>query len=104
MKEFLENNAYFVDFFNAYFFGGERVLKPENCMKLDSEMNDSNMDLEKHVDVIRKYNDGNVFIVFFESVQFRNKDECLNYEHGMKFREKNKNCFCYRKSEHRKLG
>ena len=43
-------------------------------------------------------------IVFFESVQFRNKDECLNYEHGMKFREKNKNCFCYRKSEHRKLG
>ena len=41
MKEFLENNAYFVDFFNAYFFGGERVLKPENCMELDSEMNDS---------------------------------------------------------------
>ena len=31
MKEFLENNAYFVDFFNAYFFDGERVLKPENC-------------------------------------------------------------------------
>ena len=29
-----------------------------------------------------------MFIVFFESVQFRNKDECLNYEHGMKFREK----------------
>ena len=28
MKEFLENNAYFVDFFNAYFFDGERVLKP----------------------------------------------------------------------------
>ena len=52
MKEFLENNAYFVDFFNAYFFDGERVLKPENCMELDSEMNDSNMDLEKHVDVI----------------------------------------------------
>ena len=64
MKEFLENNAYFVDFFNAYFFGGERVLKPENCMKLDSEMNDSNMDLEKHVDVIRKYNDGNLYSAF----------------------------------------
>ena len=61
MKEFLENNAYFVDFFNAYFFGGEKVLKPENCMELDSEMNDSNMDLEKHVDVIRKYNDGNLY-------------------------------------------
>ena len=39
MKEFLENNAYFVDFFNAYFFDGERVLKPENCEELDSEMN-----------------------------------------------------------------
>ena len=52
MKEFLENNAYFVDFFNAYFFDGERVLRLENCMELDSEMNDSNMDLEKHVDVI----------------------------------------------------
>ena len=64
MKEFLENNAYFVDFFNAYFFGGERVLKPENCMELDSEMNDSNMDLEKHVDVIRKYNDGNLYSAF----------------------------------------
>ena len=56
MKEFLENNAYFVDFFNAYFFNGEKVLKPENCEELDSEMNDANMDLEKHVDVIRKYN------------------------------------------------
>ena len=64
MKEFLENNAYFVDFFNAYFFDGERVLKPENCMELDSEMNDSNMKLEKHVDVIRKYNDGNLYSAF----------------------------------------
>ncbi len=64
MKEFLENNAYFVDFFNAYFFDGEKVLKPENCMELDSEMNDTNMDLEKHVDVIRKYNDGNLYSAF----------------------------------------
>ena len=64
MKEFLENNAYFVDFFNAYFFDGERVLRPENCMELDSEMNDSNMDLEKHMDVIRKYNDGNLYSAF----------------------------------------
>ena len=64
MMEFLENNAYFVDFFNAYFFDGERVLKPENCMELDSEMNDSNMDIEKHVDVIRKYNDGNLYSAF----------------------------------------
>ena len=64
MKEFLENNAYFVDFFNAYFFDGERVLKPENCMELDSEMNDTNMDLEKHVDVIRKYNDGSLYSAF----------------------------------------
>ena len=64
MKEFLENNAYFVDFFHAYFFSGERALKPENCMELDSEMNDSNMDLEKHVDVIRKYNDGNLYSAF----------------------------------------
>ena len=64
MKEFLENNAYFVDFFNAYFFNGEKVLKPENCEELDSEMNDSNMDLEKHVDVIRKYNDGNFYSAF----------------------------------------
>ena len=64
MKEFLENNSYFVDFFNAYFFDGERVLKPENCEELDSEMNDSHMDLEKHVDVIRKYNDGNLYSAF----------------------------------------
>ncbi|WP_343010648.1 Rpn family recombination-promoting nuclease/putative transposase [Holdemanella biformis] len=64
MKEFLENNAYFVDFFNAYFFDGEKVLKPENCEELNSEMNDSHMDLEKHVDVIRKYNDGNLYSAF----------------------------------------
>ena len=64
MKEFLENNAYFVDFFNAYFFNGEKVLEAMNCEELDSEMNDSNMDLEKHVDVIRKYNDGNLYSAF----------------------------------------
>ena len=64
MKEFLENNAYFVDFFNAYFFDGEKVLKAKNCEELDSEMNDSHMNLEKHVDVIRKYNDGNLYSAF----------------------------------------
>ena len=71
MKEFLENNAYFVDFFNAYFFDGQKVLKPENCEELDSEMNDANMDLEKHVDVIRKYNDGNVYSAFIIENQSR---------------------------------
>ncbi|WP_295751413.1 Rpn family recombination-promoting nuclease/putative transposase [uncultured Holdemanella sp.] len=71
MKEFLENDAYFVDFFNAYFFNGEKVLKPENCEELDSEMNDANMDLEKHVDVIRKYNDGNVYSAFIIENQSR---------------------------------
>ena len=71
MKEFLENNAYFVDFFNAYFFDGEKVLKPENCLELDSEMNDSHMDLEKHVDVIRKYNDGNIYSAFIIENQSR---------------------------------
>ena len=50
-KKFLGQPKNFVSIFNAYFFDGERVLKPENCMELDSEMNDSNMDLEKHVDV-----------------------------------------------------
>ena len=74
MKEFLENNAYFVDFFNAYFFDGKRVLKPENCEKLDSEMNDANMDLEKHVDVIRKYNDGNLYSAFIIENQ-----SCVDY-------------------------
>ena len=64
MKEFLENNAYFVDFFNAYFFDGEKVLEAMNCEELDSEMNDANMELEKHVDVIRKYNDGNFYSAF----------------------------------------
>ena len=64
MKEFLENNAYFVDFFNAYFFDGEKVLEAKNCQELDSEMNDSHMNLEKHVDVIRKYNDGNLYSAF----------------------------------------
>ena len=71
MKEFLENNAYFVDFFNAYFFNGEKVLKAKNCEELDSEMNDANMNLEKHVDVIRKYNDGNLYSAFIIENQSR---------------------------------
>ena len=100
MKEFLENNAYFVDFFNAYFFDGERVLKPENCMELDSEMNDSNMDLEKHVDVIRKYNDGNLYSAFIiENQSYVDASmvvraavyDFLAYERMLKKSKKNRN-------------
>ena len=99
MKEFLENNTYFVDFFNAYFFDGERVLKPENCMELDSEMNDSNMDLEKHVDVIRKYNDGNLYSAFIiENQSYADASmvvraatyEYVAYERMLKKSKKNK--------------
>ena len=100
MKEFLENNAYFVDFFNAYFFNGEKVLKPENCMELDSEMNDSNMDLEKHVDVIRKYNDGNLYSAFIiENQSYVDMSmvvraavyEFVAYERMLKKSKKNRN-------------
>ena len=100
MKEFLENNAYFVDFFNAYFFDGEKVLKPENCMELDSEMNDSNMDLEKHVDVIRKYNDGNLYSAFIiENQSYVDMSmvvraavyEFVAYERMLKKSKKNRN-------------
>ena len=100
MKEFLENNAYFVDFFNAYFFDGKRVLKPENCMELDSEMNDSNMDLEKHVDVIRKYNDGNLYSAFIiENQSYVDMSmvvraavyEYVAYERMLKKSKKNRN-------------
>ena len=100
MKEFLENNAYFVDFFNAYFFDGKRVLKPENCEELDSEMNDSNMDLEKHVDVIRKYNDGNLYSAFIiENQSYVDASmvvraavyEFVAYERMLKKSKKNRN-------------
>ena len=100
MKEFLENNAYFVDFFNAYFFDGQKVLKPENCEELDSEMNDANMDLEKHVDVIRKYNDGNLYSAFIIENQSRvdysmvvraATYEFVAYERMLKKLKKNRN-------------
>ena len=100
MKEFLENNAYFVDFFNAYFFDGQKVLKPENCEELDSEMNDSNMDLEKHVDVIRKYNDGNLYSAFIiENQSYVDMSmvvraavyEFVAYERMLKKSKKNRN-------------
>ena len=100
MKEFLENNAYFVDFFNAYFFDGEKVLKPENCEELDSEMNDANMDLEKHVDVIRKYNDGNLYSAFIiENQSYVDASmvvraavyEFVAYERMLKKSKKNRN-------------
>ena len=100
LKEFLENNAYFVDFFNAYFFDGKRVLKPENCMELDSEMNDANMNLEKHVDVIRKYNDGNLYSAFIiENQSYVDMSmvvraavyEYVAYERMLKKSKKNRN-------------
>ena len=100
MKEFLENNAYFVDFFNAYFFDGQKVLKPENCEELDSEMNDANMDLEKHVDVIRKYNDGNLYSAFIiENQSYVDMSmvvraavyEYVAYERMLKKSKKNRN-------------
>ena len=100
MKEFLENNAYFVDFFNAYFFDGQKVLKPENCEELDSEMNDANMDLEKHVDVIRKYNDGNLYSAFIiENQSYVDASmvvraavyEFVAYERMLKKSKKNRN-------------
>ena len=100
LKEFLENNAYFVDFFNAYFFDGKRVLKPENCMELDSEMNDANMNLEKHVDVIRKYNDGNLYSAFIiENQSYVDMSmvvraavyEFVAYERMLKKSKKNRN-------------
>ena len=100
MKKFLENNAYFVDFFNAYFFDGQKVLKPENCEELDSEMNDANMDLEKHVDVIRKYNDGNLYSAFIiENQSYVDMSmvvraavyEFVAYERMLKKSKKNRN-------------
>ena len=100
MKKFLENNAYFVDFFNAYFFDGQKVLKPENCEELDSEMNDANMDLEKHVDVIRKYNDGNLYSAFIiENQSYVDASmvvraavyEFVAYERMLKKSKKNRN-------------
>ena len=100
MKEFLENNAYFVNFFNAYFFDGQKVLKPENCEELDSEMNDANMDLEKHVDVIRKYNDGNLYSAFIiENQSYVDASmvvraavyEFVAYERMLKKSKKNRN-------------
>ena len=100
MKKFLENNAYFVDFFNAYFFDGQKVLKPENCEELDSEMNDANMDLEKHVDVIRKYNDGNLYSAFIiENQSYVDASmvvraavyEYVAYERMLKKSKKNRN-------------
>ena len=33
MKEFLENNAYFVDFFNAYFFDGVVLCQEKGLLK-----------------------------------------------------------------------
>ena len=42
----------------------KEFLNLKTVWNLISEMNDANMDLEKHVDVIRKYNDGNLYSAF----------------------------------------
>ena len=68
-------------------------------MELDSEMNDSNMDLEKHVDVIRKYNDGNLYsALIIENQSYADASmvvraatyEYVAYERMLKKSKKNK--------------
>ena len=99
LKNWFQNNAYFTDLFNAYLFDGQPVLKAEACQSLDSEMNDVYMDVERHVDVIRKYNDGNIYSAFIIENQSVIDDsmvaraaayEFLAYDKMIKKKRKNK--------------
>lgn len=99
LKSWFQKDAYFTDLFNAFLFDGQPVLKPEACKPLDSEMNDVYMNVERHVDVIRKYNDGNIYSAFIIENQSVIDDfmvarvaayEFLAYDKIIKKKRKNK--------------
>ena len=99
LKSWFQKDAYFIDLFNAFLFDGQPVLKAEACKPLDSEMNDVHMNVERHVDVIRKYNDGNIYSAFIIENQSVIDDfmvarvaayEFLAYDKMIKKKRKNK--------------
>lgn len=38
MKKFWRDNEHFADLFNAYFFNGEKVIKPEELQEADTDV------------------------------------------------------------------
>ena len=71
-KKFLGQPKNFVSIFNALLFDGQQVLKPEYLKDENSElvMNVSS----KHVDIIKRYEDGtylDLFVIESQSFQSR---------------------------------
>ena len=63
LKDFFKSNKHFIDLFNAKFFEGKEVLKPECCREINTVYQTKN-EKERTVDVSRLYKDIGVLSIF----------------------------------------
>ena len=63
LKDFFKSNEHFIDLFNAKFFEGKEVLKPECCKEINTVLQ-TKRNTENIVDVIRAYEDIGVLGIF----------------------------------------
>ena len=63
LKDFFKSNEHFIDLFNAKFFEGKEVLKPECCREINTVYQTKN-EKERTVDVSRLYKDVGVLSIF----------------------------------------
>lgn len=69
MKKFWRDNEHFADLFNAYFFNGEKVIKPEELQEADTDVSGTlnkkslSNDYQKALDVVKKSAYGIDFVI-----------------------------------------
>ena len=63
LKDFFKSNEHFIDLFNAKFFEGKEVLKPECCREINPVYQTKD-EKERTVDVSRLYKDIGVLSIF----------------------------------------
>lgn len=69
MKKFWRDNEHFADLFNAYFFNGEKVIKPEELQEADTDVSGTlnkkslTNDYQKALDVVKKSAYGMDFVI-----------------------------------------
>ena len=78
LKNFWRNNRHFADLFNAVFFSGEQILKPEDLTEVDTDVssmlrfNGHAETVQKVLDVVKKMAYGVDFVIFGLENQSKN--------------------------------
>ena len=69
MKKFWRDNDHFADLFNAYFFNGEKVIRPDKLQEADTDVSGTlnkkslSNDYQKALDVVKKSAYGMDFVI-----------------------------------------